>query len=305
MTWEVPAALWLGLAVPAIVALWLLRPRRTRLRVPSLLLWPGSPAQRQSARPWQRLRNHPLLWLQVAAAALLALAAARPFVPASAAGRHLVVLLDASGSMRAHDPVAGSGPAPLTGSGQAVAPDRFGAARAAVRDLARSLGPGQEMTIIRVDEQPRVLVSGAHERAEVERALRDETPGFGPPDGAAALALAAGLTRGPASWVLVGDGGVPFPEDARRPAGTSFRFVPIGGTAGQDAPNVAVTVLAARQSESGLTLQAGIRNTGPRAVSGRLQLLAEGQLAGVREWQAGPGAEIYLTWADLPSSAAV
>src|SRR5436190_1728869 len=199
MTWEVPAALWLGLAVPAIVALWLLRPRRTRLRVPSLLLWPGSPAQRQSARPWQRLRNHPLLWLQVAAAALLALAAARPFVPASAAGR----------------------------------------------------------------------------------------------------------PRGPAAWVLVGDGGVAFPEDARRPAGTSFRFVPIGGTAGQDAPNVAVTGLAARQGESGLTLQAGIRNTGPRAVSGRLQLLAEGQLAGVREWQAGPGAEIYLTWADLPSSAAV
>ena len=45
MNWEAPAALALGLALPAIVALWLLRPRRPRLRVPSLFLWPGSPAQ--------------------------------------------------------------------------------------------------------------------------------------------------------------------------------------------------------------------------------------------------------------------
>ena len=46
--------------IPAILLLWVLKPRRPRLRVPSLMLWPGSPAERQSARPWQRLRNHPL-----------------------------------------------------------------------------------------------------------------------------------------------------------------------------------------------------------------------------------------------------
>src|SRR5947207_547073 len=80
MSWEQLGALWLGLAVPAIVVLWMLQPRRPRLRVPSLMLWSRSPAVRQSARPWQRLRNHPLLWIQIAAALLLALAAARPFL---------------------------------------------------------------------------------------------------------------------------------------------------------------------------------------------------------------------------------
>src|ERR671923_581958 len=104
MTFEAPWAFGLLLAIPAILVLWVLRPRRPRVRVPSLLLWPASPAQRQAAQPWQRLRHHPLLWLQVAAAALLALAAARPYLPASTASRHVVVFLDASGSMRARDP---------------------------------------------------------------------------------------------------------------------------------------------------------------------------------------------------------
>src|SRR5512142_1794350 len=145
MSLENPLALLAGLTIPAIIILWMLKPRRPRMRVPSVMLWPASPAERQSSRPWQRLRNHPLLWLQVAIAALLALSAARPFLPAEAAGRHLIVLLDASGSMRARD----------------MTPDRFAAAKTAVLGIARSMGPDQQMTVIRLDEQPRVLATDA------------------------------------------------------------------------------------------------------------------------------------------------
>lgn len=105
MSVEAPAALWLGLTLPAIVLLWLLRPRRLRQRVPSLLLWRGSEVQRHAARPWQRLRNHPLLRLQLLVALLLIAAALRPFLPAAGEASHVVVLLDASASMqigRAH-----------------------------------------------------------------------------------------------------------------------------------------------------------------------------------------------------------
>jgi Ca-activated chloride channel homolog len=268
-------------AIPAILALWMLKPRRPRLRVPSLMLWPASPAERQSTRPWQRLRNHPLLWLQIAIAALLALAAAQPFVPADAAGRHLLVLLDASGSMRAED----------------VAPDRFAAAKAAVLEMARGLGPDQEMTVLRLDEQPRVLVAGARNAGQVETAIAGETASFGPPDVAAALALASGLTQGPAEWVLIGDGGITIPESARRPAGTGYRFVQVGAQPG----NVAVTALALRQGDGDVTIQAGIKNSGNVALSGRLQLLAEGNLAGSQEWQLEAEAESYLTWSHLPA----
>ena len=278
--WENAAALWLGLTIPAIVLLWVLRPRRPRLRVPSLLLWPGSSAERQSAKPWQRLRNHPLLWLQLAAAVLLCLAAARPFLPASASARLLVVLLDASGSMRATD----------------VSPDRFSAARQFVLNLARELGPGQAMTVIRVDERPQVLVAGATSLAPVEVSLSSQAPSFGPADGTTAVSLASGLTTGPAEWILVSDGGLSLPEGARRPAGTSLRMVPIG----QAAANVAITGLALRQGPGGVTLQAGLRHTGLVPASGHLQLLAEGQLVGDREWHLEPGGETYLAWANLP-----
>src|SRR5437867_6953357 len=116
------------------------------------------------------------------------------------------------------------------------------------------------MTVIRLDEQPRVLVAGARSAAEVEGALRGEVASFGPADGAAAAALAEGLTSGPAQWVLVGDGGATFPDDARRPAGTTFRFIPIGRS-GPPAGNVAVTGLSVRQTASGGgAVQAGVRN---------------------------------------------
>src|SRR5437867_1866835 len=233
---EAPSALWLGLAAPAILVLWMLRPRRPRVRVPSVLLWTGSSAERQSARPWQRLRQHPLLWLQIAVALLIAVAAARPFVPAQGASQHLIVLLDASGSMRAQD----------------VAPDRFMAARTTVLDMARSMGPGQVMTVVRLDEEPRVLVASSADATQIAEALAAQTASYGPADAATGLALAAGLTQGPAEWIVVTDSGLAIPDDARRPAGTSLSIVQVGGAAG----NVAVTGLAARAGPDGLTLQA-------------------------------------------------
>ncbi len=283
MSLESPLALLLSLAVPAVLLLWMLRPRRPRLRVPSLLLWPGSPTERQAARPWQRLRNHPLLWLQVLAALLLALAAARPYLPAGAAGNYTIVFLDASGSMWAQD----------------GALDRFEAARSAVVDLARRLGPGQEMTVIRVDDQPRVLVAGATSESQVEAALAGEKPAYGPADVATALALATGFTRGPADWVMVSDGGLVLPEGTRRPASTHFRFLAVGRPAG----NVAVTSLAARQGEGGVALQAEVQNAGPASVGGVLQLYAEGELVGAQNWQLSPGARTYLSWSHLPATA--
>lgn len=281
MSWGVPFALLLGLAIPAILVLWMLKPKRPTRRVPSLMLWTPSPAERQSARSWQRLRNHPLLWLQIIIAALLALSAAQPFLPAEAAGRHLIVLLDASGSMRARD----------------VQPNRFESAKAAVLELARFLGPDQEMTVLRLDEQPRVLVAGAHRAGQVESAIAGEEASYGAPDTAGALALATGLTRGAAEWVLVGDGGIELPEGTFRPAGAGFRFIPIGGQAG----NVAVMALAFRAGDGDVTLQAGVKNTGQAAVSGSLQLLAEGELAGAQEFRLEPGADGYVTWAHLPA----
>jgi len=285
MSWEAPAALWLGLTVPAVLLLWILRPKRPRVRVSSLMLWTLSPAVRQSAQPWQRLRNHPLLWVQIVAAALLALAAAKPFLAGAGENADIVVLLDASGSMRATD----------------VEPDRFGAAQRAVLDVARGLAPGERLTVIRLDQEPRIIVAGARAESQVQAALRGEEAGYGPPNVASALALAAGVVQGPAQWVLLSDGGIVLPEESRIPPGTTVRFVEIGRAVG----NVAVTSLSVREvGPNALAIQAALRNVGDGDVSGRLQLLADGALVGARDWSLAPRAEGYVTWTGLSSGPA-
>ena len=99
-----PAALGLGaLAIPLIV-LYMLRSRRQRLEVSSVLLWQRVDESVTSAVPWRRLEMSPLLLLQLIVLALLVFALARPFFSQqSLLGPHTVLVIDSSGSMAAAD----------------------------------------------------------------------------------------------------------------------------------------------------------------------------------------------------------
>jgi Ca-activated chloride channel family protein len=288
MSFDAPSGLWLLLTLPAIVALWLLRPRRPRVRIPSVLLWPTSSAERRSARPWQRLRNHPLLWLQLLIGSLLALAAAQPFIPSQAADKRLIVLLDASGSMRATD----------------VAPSRWDAARSAVKDLATTLGPDQSLSIIRLDDQPRILLADTRDATQVQSTLANESPAYGPIDAATAVALAAGLARGgPSEWVLVGDGQIPeLPGGTSVPPETHFRFIPIGS---QTASNVAITAVSLRASGNTFAVQVGIRNHGDAPATGTVQLTSDsGSVLASSQWTVQPDQDTYVGFNAIPSGPA-
>jgi hypothetical protein len=287
VSFDNPAAFWLLAALPVIVALWLLRPRRPRVRIPSVLLWPASPAERRSASPWQRPRQHPLLWLQLLIAALLALAAAQPFLPSEGADQRVIALLDASGSMRATD----------------VSPSRWDAARAAVVSLASSLSSDQTLSVLRLDDQPRVLLADTRDRLAVEAALAAESPAYGPIDAATSLSLASGLTRGaPSEWVLVGDGQFPdLPAGVGIPSGTRFRFISVGDPS---AGNVALTHLTLRATESGLAGQVGIDNQSDDGATGAVDLANDqGAVVATRAWSAGPRQATYVTWDDVPTGA--
>ena len=98
MSWLNPGAAWALLLMPALIALYMLRPRPFRRPVSSLRLWRTVP---QVTRSQIRLRRPPLtllLLLQILLLAAGAFALLRPALTAPA-GRHLVLLLDASGSM--------------------------------------------------------------------------------------------------------------------------------------------------------------------------------------------------------------
>ena len=89
MTFLAPVAAFLGLTLPAIVALYFLRIRRPTRVVPALNLWPDQIRDRQANVPWQRLRFSWLLLLQLLAAAVLA---RNPFQTGATDGSKMLVL---------------------------------------------------------------------------------------------------------------------------------------------------------------------------------------------------------------------
>ena len=86
----------------AILATYLLRPRRPARRVSSTFLWLAALHDLEAQRPWRRVPPSLLLLLQIAALAAMVGAVARPFVQSTqSTGPYTVVLLDASASMQA------------------------------------------------------------------------------------------------------------------------------------------------------------------------------------------------------------
>jgi hypothetical protein len=267
-----PQALWLGLTVPVILAMYFLRPRRQERVVPSTLLWRPAQVNLSASRPWQRLEKQWLLWLQLAVASLLALGAAGPVVYWGRPSPSLIVLLDASASMQATD----------------VAPSRFDRAKEEVLSLARGLDQGATLTLITFARQPQVVVQQAGDPGKVERALRElkPTPYRGNPALTLSLARTLAKGQGQARLVLVGDGGYAeeIPGDVE--------FLPVGGLGG----NVALAGITLRPEGNGIAVQVAVVNHGRVSAAGRVELETGEEPLAPRAWRLDPGETAYLLW---------
>src|SRR3954451_10617411 len=120
-----PGVFILGAALfAAVLASYLLRPRRPVRRVASTFLWLAALHDLESQRPWRRVPPSLLLLLQLAALAALVAALARPFVMTTqSTGEFTIALLDGSASMQATD----------------VKPSRFEVARARISQMIDGL----------------------------------------------------------------------------------------------------------------------------------------------------------------------
>jgi VWA domain-containing protein/aerotolerance regulator-like protein len=266
MTFLVPAAAFLGLTLPVIVALYFLRIRRPTRVVPALHLWPDQIRDRQANVPWQRIRFSWLLLLQLLAAAVLVAAALQPALPASAAlSRHSIVLLDASASMQARD----------------VQPSRLGDAKQQISGLIDQLGPLDRMTLVAVESTPRIAASVVGDRDALHRALDGIAATNGPADLSSALTLAGGLVRAgeDARAYLFSDGivqplrassadGLPFPVE--------YHKVGVSGE------NVGLTSLAVRTNADSRAAYLHVQNFGQDSRTVSLEWRADSRLVDIR-----------------------
>lgn len=93
------SGLWFGLAIPVILLMYLFKRKYIDTTVSSHLLWNHVLRNIEANRPWQKLQNRLLLWLQLLAAALLVFALMAPYLWVQGGSKHTIVIIDASASM--------------------------------------------------------------------------------------------------------------------------------------------------------------------------------------------------------------
>ncbi|GAB4441662.1 MAG: VWA domain-containing protein [Chloroflexi bacterium OHK40] len=286
MTLLAPLGLLALLTLPVILILHMLRERRRRVVVPSLLLWQLMP-RRQEAQRRRRLPLTLLLFLHLLAAALLALALARPQWSFGFFGgeRHLAIIIDTSTSMAA--PAGG------------FAGSRLDAARARARELIAGVGPRGSATVISASSSAHVLDAAGTDGADRLIAALDGLVAAGTGTdlrGALTLAEAALQGRPSARILVLTDGALPTAEDlVGRPAPVAVEWLPVGGPA----DNRAIVALAARPRPGNAPVQVYARavNYGAAPLRTVLRLYGDDELLDTRPVDLQPNGEAELTWA--------
>ena len=193
LNWLAPAAFgWFAL-LGILIVIYLLRPRRQRVIVPSLMLWLEDDRGIAGSKLWRWLRRHILLILQAFALAALILSLARPErLKLTRIAPDLVVIVDGSGRFTAP-----------TETG-----DRFDGARIAVREHLEGIDGTAAVSIILAANPPRIVAVRETDAGAVRKAVRELEPGYGQADIETALEIAQSILRdGPGgSIAIVSDG---------------------------------------------------------------------------------------------------
>jgi Ca-activated chloride channel family protein len=289
MPFASPLALLGLLFVPTVVAMYLLRLRRTETIVPSTLLWQRLAADVEANAPWQRLRRSLLFLVQLLLVAILAFLAARPFVerPAGLA-RDLVVIVDTSASMAATD----------------VQPDRLGAAKQVAIEALRGLPSGGKVTVIEAGRTARIVATGTTDLGRVRQSIESIRPTVSRGDLGDALALAQQLAiqSGDAEVLVATDAALAVPPTTKVDA--PIRVLRVGEAKGSR--NQAIVALAVRTSPT-LTRSVfvSVANLDLESATRRVELWSDDRLLETRTITVDPQARADVIIDDLPPDASI
>jgi Mg-chelatase subunit ChlD/uncharacterized membrane protein len=297
-----PAAFALALLLPVIIAMYLLKLRRTEQIVSSVYLWQRMVRDVEANAPWQRLRRNLLLVLQLLFLGALILSLARPFTWAEGpAGQALILVVDTSASMAATDGTPAGGTT------------RLETARAQARRLVEDLPDDARVTVIAAGQGAEVRVASSQDRREIEAAIQGLQAGLGGSDLSTALELASAIAaRQPdAEIVVLSDGRVTL-SDWRAAAGQPgsgpavpgrVRYLPVGSSG----DNQALGVVSLQEMPGGESLSAFVQvvNYGQETASRRLALYTDGQLAHAYDLEIPAGGERAVVAEGLPAGTQV
>jgi len=262
MSFLTPLAFALAILIPVIIAIYLLKLRRTEQLVSSTYLWQRMVRDVEANAPWQRLRRNLLLLLQLLFLLALIFALARPFSWAEGGiGQATILIFDTSASMAATD----------------VNSNRLEAAKDQARLLISNLPEEARGTLITAGENTQVLVSSSQDKRQLYQALESVQIQPGDSDLTSALELASAIaSRQPdAEIVIYSDGRVSLPD--RLSLQGRLRYLPIGESGNNQA--ISLITLEPSSTTGRLTTFVQVANYHQEPVQRRLTLSADGQLA--------------------------
>lgn len=232
----IPLAMWAafaGAAALLAVGAYIIKMRRRRFEVPFSRLWQRVLEQKDANALWKQLKRLISLLLMLLILGMLLFAALDPTLGGtSREARNVVVLLDASASMKALD------------GDEAGTRSRLDVAKARAKALVDSMGGGDLALVMRVDGQATPMSRFSSDAPMLSRIIDGIEASDTPADLTRALGAAADALRDRPNplIVLVSDGAFPEPQldlvDWSRPA-------PAAGTSGGAGSGAASTPPAA------------------------------------------------------------
>lgn len=266
MTWAAPLALgWLAL-LGLVGLFYLLRPKRQRILVASLLLWKRT-LQREEKRTWiDWLKRHLLLILQFLAVVALVLTLARPqCVGSRSVGPPVAVVIDASLSMQIAD----------------VGRSRLEAVKDQAIAFIRSLPGDVRISVLSAGGTTKLLTMHSTDRFETEATIGDieQTVAEGSIPATLDIALSLAPPAAGGMVALFSDGAFELPDGPAYHQVTAFI---VAGEAG----NIAVEQFAVRRQLDAIGSVQGlvtVRNDGSSPVVATIHVEAAG--VGVAEAQ--------------------
>lgn len=284
MNFLAPGAFFLGLLLPVIVAMYLLKLRRIEREVSSVYLWRRMVRDVEANAPWQKLRRNLLMILQLLFLLALILAVSRPFTwSQGGSGQAAIYILDTSASMGAAD----------------VSPSRLEAAKQRTRQMVDELPDTARVTVITAGEKAQVRLSASQDRHQAHLAIDQIQLTSGSSDLTVALELASAIAaRQPDTEIVVlSDGRVDLP--ARLAIKGRLRYLPMG----LSGDNQAISLLTLQPGTgNSLTGFAQVSNYGQNAVKRRLTLYADGQMVNAYDLDIPTGGQQAIVAEGLPAA---
>lgn len=268
-----PFAFAFAAALPVVVVFYLLKRKRVVRQVSSTVLWQKYLADTQASAPFQKLKRHWLLILQLIMLTLAVLALTRPFFSTpTKQGRLIVAIIDASASMQSED----------------VAPNRFEKARQEALTWVNDLHDNDQMVVLQAAGSTQVKQSPTSNKAALRRALQTCQVTDGPTRLAEALKLAETLTRDqPAAEVHLFSDGAATGLSELENKGLRLSYHRIGVSAN----NLGITSLDVRphpEDPARRALYANILNSSTNERSSALELSFNGKLIETRNLTVPP-----------------